>query len=93
VNNTTDFVKGVMFTNSNCRNFIPVNDFKMTNKIIIDPSKEIGRKISYMEGYPLYPFFKKIFDEHIRNMNASADHLLESINSDKYNPEDKKIRD
>ena len=35
-------------------------------------------RISYMEGYPLYPFFKRIYDEYVNEMNASADCLLNS---------------
>jgi hypothetical protein len=65
-----------------------VNKFKMADKIIINsmhPSPESATKISYVEGYPLYPFFKKIYDEYLREMNAGADHLLESINADADN--------
>jgi len=62
----------------------------MTDTILIDPSKENGTKITYVEGYPLYPFFKKIYDEYLREMNAGADHLLESINADEHNAAGKK---
>jgi cytoplasmic iron level regulating protein YaaA (DUF328/UPF0246 family) len=73
-----------------------VNKFKMADKIVInsmDHSTDNGTSISYMEGYPLYPFFKKIYDEYLREMNAGADHLLESINADADNTVSKKIRD
>jgi len=86
-------MKGVMFTISICRNFIGVNDFKMADTIINAPSKEIGTKITYVEGYPLYPFFKKIYDEYLREMNVGADHLLESINANEDNSAAKKSRD
>jgi cytoplasmic iron level regulating protein YaaA (DUF328/UPF0246 family) len=65
----------------------------MTDKIVINcmnPLQESGTKITYMEGYPLYPFFKKIYDEYLREMNAGADHLLESINADAENTASKK---
>lgn len=65
----------------------------MADKIVINsmnPSQESGTKITFMEGYPLYPFFKKIYDEYLREMNAGADHLLESINADAENTVDKK---
>jgi hypothetical protein len=35
-------------------------------------------RISYMEGYPLYPFFKRIYDEYVSEMNDGADYLVKS---------------
>jgi hypothetical protein len=85
VNHATSGVKGVILVIGNYRTFIPVNTFKMADNSVtgrIDSTTEDDTSISYEQGYPLYPFFKKIYDEYVREMNASADHLLECINAE-----------
>ncbi len=36
--------------------------------------------ISFVEGYPLYPFFKRIYDEYVSEINACVDYLVNTNN-------------
>ena len=42
----------------------------------INTSEVPSVNISFVEGYPLYPFFKRIYDEYVSEMNAGVDYLV-----------------
>ncbi len=46
----------------------------------IHTSEVTSMNISFVEGYPLYPFFKRIYDEYVSEMNAGVDYLVNTKN-------------
>ncbi len=84
MNHVTSRVNDVMMHICKFLNFRPKDNY-MTSEMIKDSRdtiQEAKAKIIYMEGYPLYPFFKKIYEEYQRGLIADAERLLESIKAD-----------